>query len=161
MYYNPCIAPLSEYEHRKEVQKSLILKMNEESKNISFLECDYDHDVFLDIAVGLENAREGGERCCKCYRQRLEYTALEAREGGYDYFTTTLTVSPYKNAEKLNALGFEISRIYGVSYLVSDFKKREDISGRLNLVKHMTFTDRTIADANFLFGTDKRRSYVL
>ncbi len=135
LYYNPCIAPTDEYEHRKAVQKSLITKMNSEGKDISFCECDYNHDLFLKIASGLESEREGGERCHKCYRQRLEYTAEVARRENYDFFTTTLTVSPYKNATVLNELGLEISRNYGVNYLVSDFKKREGYKRSIELSK--------------------------
>lgn len=135
LYYNPCIAPTSEYEHRKEVQKALISKMNANGNDISFLECDYDHDSFLAIVGGLEGEREGGERCHKCYRQRLEYTGKKAVEGNFDFFTTTLTVSPYKNAVILNELGLEISRSYGVSYLVSDFKKRDGYKRSIELSK--------------------------
>lgn len=135
LYYNPCIYPTSEYEHRKSVQKALISKMNEDGKDISFLECDYDHNSFLNIVNGLESEREGGERCHKCYRQRLEYAGEVARDGEYDYFTTTLTVSPYKNAAVLNELGLEISRNCGVSYLVSDFKKRDGYKRSIELSK--------------------------
>lgn len=135
LYYNPCIYPISEYEHRKSVQKALISKMNEEGKSISFLECDYDHNSFLNIASGLESEREGGERCHKCYRQRLEYAGEVARCGEYDYFTTTLTVSPYKNAAVLNELGLEISHSCGVSYLVSDFKKKDGYKRSIELSK--------------------------
>ncbi len=135
LYYNPCIAPTSEYEHRKAVQKALIAKMNEEGKSISFCECDYNHNLFLEIVNGFETEREGGERCHKCYRQRLEYTGKVARDGNYDYFTTTLTVSPYKNASVLNELGLEISRNYGVPYLLSDFKKRDGYKRSIELSK--------------------------
>ena len=135
LYYNPCIAPTSEYEHRKAVQKALIAKMNENGNDISFIECDYDHDSFLSIVSGLEHEREGGERCHKCYRQRLEFTGKKAVEGNFDFFTTTLTVSPYKNAVVLNELGLEISRSYGVSYLISDFKKRDGYKRSIELSK--------------------------
>lgn len=134
-YYNPCIAPSEEYEHRKAVQKSLISKMNKEGRNISFMECDYDHDSFLELTKGLEGEKEGSERCHKCYEQRLVATAKAAKSMGADYFTTTLTVSPYKNARILNELGLEISRNYGVSYLVSDFKKREGYKRSIELSK--------------------------
>lgn len=135
LYFNPCIAPVSEYEHRKNVQKDLISKMNEEGKNISFLDSDYNHDSFLEIANGLENEQEGGTRCYKCYRQRLEYTGKRAYDGKYDYFTTTLTVSPYKNAGVLNELGLEISKSLGIPYLVSDFKKRNGYKRSIELSK--------------------------
>ena len=86
---------------------------------------DYDHARFIDLAKGLETLPEGGERCFRCYRLRLEETAKAAREGGYDYFTTTLSVSPYKNADKLNTIGASLAEAYGVPYLFSDFKKHD------------------------------------
>ena len=79
---------------------------------------------FFELADGLEDIPEGGERCFKCYRLRLEETAKLAKENGFDYFTTTLSISPHKNAQILNAIGTELSEKYGVNYLFSDFKKR-------------------------------------
>ena len=76
------------------------------------------------MAKGLEDVPEGGERCFKCYRLRMEEAAKLAEEGGYDYFTTTLSISPHKNAQVLNAIGKELAETYGVSYLFSDFKKK-------------------------------------
>ena len=134
-YYNPCIFPLEEYTHRKNVQKELISRMNSEGRTIHFVDGDYNHDSFLDCVKGLENEPEGGERCHKCYRQRLLRTAEIAASGNYDFFTTTLTVSPYKNAAVLNELGLEISRSYGVPYLLSDFKKRNGYKRSIELSK--------------------------
>ena len=76
------------------------------------------------MAKGLEHLKEGGERCFKCYRLRLEETAKAAKDGGFDYFTTTLSISPHKNAQVLNAIGAELSNEYGIDYLFSDFKKK-------------------------------------
>jgi len=91
---------------------------------VHFIEGAYDTASFYEIAKGLEKVPEGGERCFKCYRLRLEESAKLAKDGGYDYFTTTLTISPLKNAEKLNVIGQELGKKYGVSWLPSDFKKR-------------------------------------
>lgn len=86
---------------------------------------EYDEEEFLSIARGREELPEGGARCKDCYHLRLKATAEYARDNGFDYFTTTLTVSPYKNAQYLNDIGRELSDEYGIKYLVSDFKKKE------------------------------------
>lgn len=123
-YYNPNIAPESEYRFREEEARRLIAAMPL-PRPVAFLPGAYDPAVFTRAAQGLETLPEGGERCTRCYRLRLEAAAREAARDGYDYFTTTLSVSPYKNADKLNALGREIAMQAGVPYLVSDFKKRD------------------------------------
>lgn len=135
LYYNPCIAPDVEYEHRKAVQKQLLSQMAEEGNPVGFLDCDYDHESFLQLVKGHENDIEGSGRCHLCYRQRLEFTADQANAGEYDYFCTTLTVSPYKNADVLNELGDEMSRSYAVQYLFSDFKKRDGYKRSIELSK--------------------------
>lgn len=134
-YFNPCIFPSDEYIHRKSVQKDLIKKMNEKGADILFHDADYDHDSFLELVKGHENDPECGERCHICYRQRLLKTAELASEKNFDFFTTTLTVSPYKNAMILNELGLEIARSYNVSYLTSDFKKKEGYKRSVELSK--------------------------
>ena len=122
-YYNPNIDTDEEYEHRKMEQERFIRSV--EWKNpVDFVGCDHDKPDFLVIAKGLENVPEGGERCFACYRLRLEKTAEYAKTNGYDYFTTTLSVSPLKNAQKLNEIGYELQEKYGVRYLPADFKKR-------------------------------------
>ena len=88
------------------------------------VKAEYNSEEFYNRAKGLEEALEGGERCMRCYRLRLEATARFAAQGGYDYFTTTLSISPYKNSRKLNEIGAELSDVYGVGYLFSDFKKK-------------------------------------
>ena len=124
LYYNPNIEPFSEYEKRKEEQKRFIKSFP--SKNqISFLDCDYENEKFREMALGLETEKEGGPRCFRCYHLRLLKTALKAKELGFDYFTTSLSISPYKNAQKLNEIGLELEKECGVSYLVSDFKKND------------------------------------
>ncbi len=123
-YYNPNIEPESEYIKRKEEQKRF-LKEYPSKYPISFLDCDYEHEEFESIALGLEQEKEGGKRCAKCYRLRLEKTARVAKEKNFAYFGTSLTVSPYKNAILLNKIGEELEQEYHVKYLYSDFKKQD------------------------------------
>ena len=122
-YYNPNIYPPEEFGKRVEEQKRLIAQLPAEHP-ISFLDGPYEPERFYEMARGLEQIPEGGERCFKCYRLRLSETAEMARAGKYDYFTTTLSISPLKNAEKLNEIGGQLAKDYGVDYLYSDFKKR-------------------------------------
>lgn len=135
MYYNPNISASEEYRKRVEEQKRLIEAYNREGKGyeISVLEGDYEPARFFEIAKGLENCPEGGERCFKCYELRLRETARRAAEGGYDYFATTLTVSPLKNAQKLNEIGQRLAAEYGVSWLPSDFKKKDGYKRSIEL----------------------------
>ena len=121
-YYNPNITDRAEYEHRVAELKRLIEEMSMDNK-AKFLEGSYDQDSFYCIAKGLEGEPECGRRCIKCYELRLRKTAEEAVKGGYDYFTTTLTISPLKDAQVLNKLGIKLGEEYGVRYLSSDFKK--------------------------------------
>lgn len=122
-YYNPNIYPADEYEKRVKEQERLISLMPLKNP-VTFVEGDYEPQKYYEAVKGHEKDPEGGERCFICYRMRLEEAARIAREGGFDYFTTTLSISPYKNAEKLNEIGQEVARLYGVSFLPSDFKKR-------------------------------------
>ena len=122
-YYNPNIDTDEEYEHRKMEQERFIRSV--EWKNpVDFVGCDHEKPDFSAVAKGLEDVPEGGERCFACYRLRLEKTAQYAKTHGYDYFTTTLSVSPLKNAQKLNEIGYELQEKYGVRFLPADFKKR-------------------------------------
>lgn len=122
-YYNPNIYPPEEFGKRVEEQKRLIAQLPAEHP-ISFLDGPYEPERFYEMARGLEQVPEGGARCFKCYRLRLTETAEMACAGKYDYFTTTLSISPLKNAEKLNEIGGQLAKDYGVDYLYSDFKKR-------------------------------------
>ncbi len=118
-YYNPNMDTEEEFLLRAEEQKKLC--------KILEVDCiirDYEKDKFLFCAKGYENFPEGGARCEKCFHLRLESTAQFAKENGYEYFATTLTVSPLKNAEKINVVGKEIENKIGVKYLPTDFKKR-------------------------------------
>ena len=122
-YYNPNISPETEYRMRVEEQQRLIQQMPLKHP-VSFLEGTYCPDYFYNMVKGLEDVPEGGERCFLCYRMRLEESAKIARENGFDYFTTTLTISPLKNAQKLNEIGQELAEKYEVPFLPSDFKKK-------------------------------------
>lgn len=134
-YFNPNISPSEEYAKRVEEQKRLIEAYNREGKGytISIVEGDYEPARFFEMAKGLENCPEGGERCFKCYELRLRETAGRAAEGGFDYFATTLTLSPLKNAQKLNEIGQALSAEYGVSWLPSDFKKKDGYKRSIEL----------------------------
>lgn len=122
-YYNPNIAPEKEFRYRAEEQRRLIEQLPHEGE-MTLKIGDYDADIFEALAKGLEEVPEGGERCTRCFRLRLGKTAQMAREGGYDYFTTTLSISPLKDAQRLNTIGGELAQQYGVPYLFSDFKKK-------------------------------------
>ena len=123
-YYNPNIAPDCEYRQRAAEQKRLLQEM-ELPHRVEFLEGPYEPARFYAACTGLEKAPEGGERCRACFALRLYETARLAADKNFDYFTTTLSVSPLKNAALLNAVGEEASKLYGVRYLPSDFKKRD------------------------------------
>ncbi len=133
-YYNPNIFPENEYTKRILEQQMLINDMKMKFP-VSFLAGNYDRERFFEMAAGLEHLREGGERCFKCYELRLEEAAKVAKDGGFDYFTTTLSISPMKNAEKLNELGIKIGKKYDVSYLQSDFKKKNGYKRSIELSK--------------------------
>lgn len=133
-YYNPNISPKAEFDKRLLEEKRLISEMLPD-ENISVIEGSYNYDDFLEIAKGLENVPEGGERCFKCYRLRLEETAKLAKEKGFDYFCTTLSISPLKNSQKINEIGFETAEKFGVKWLPSDFKKKEGYKRSVELSK--------------------------
>ena len=132
LYYNPNIYPKEEYIKRLNTQKEIIDKMN---INIKLLEIGYLNEEFENIARGLEEEKEGGTRCTKCFYLRLEKTAKIAKNLNYDYFTTTLSVSPYKDSQKLNKIGEVLEKEYNVKYLYSDFKKKEGYKRSNELAK--------------------------
>ena len=132
LYYNPNIYPKEEYIKRLNTQKEIIDKMN---INIKLLEIGYLNEEFENIAKGLEDEKEGGTRCTKCFYLRLEKTAKIAKKLNYDYFTTTLSVSPYKDSQKLNKIGEVLEKEYNVKYLYSDFKKKEGYKRSNELAK--------------------------
>jgi len=133
-YYNPNIYPESEYIRRVEEQQKLIKTMPLQSE-VHFMQGDYRPTDYYQQIKGLETEVEGGKRCFACYELRLEEAARYAREGGFDYFTTTLSISPHKNAEKLNEIGEKIAGEYGVNYLPSDFKKKNGYKRSIELSK--------------------------
>lgn len=134
LYYNPNISPKAEYDKRKTEQIRLINSMKLSNK-VSFMDCDYDSDEFYEIAKGYENCREGGERCFRCYELRLDRTAALAKANGFDWFCTTLSISPLKNAQKINEIGYMLQDKYSISWLPSDFKKREGYKRSIELSK--------------------------
>ena len=134
-YFNPNISDPEEYRHRVEEQKRLIRAYNEEGRGypIETIEGDYEPERFFEAAAGLEDCPEGGNRCFRCFDLRLRETARRAKEGSFDFFGTTLTISPLKNAEKLNEIGRALGEEYGVSWLPSDFKKRDGYKRSIEL----------------------------
>lgn len=140
LYYNPNISDRNEYEKRKAEQIRLINSFKSKNK-VRFIDCEYDSNEFFSIAKGYEHCRENGERCLRCYRLRLEKTASLAKEMGFDYFCTTLSISPLKNAQAINEIGQETALKYSVLWLPSDFKKRNgykrsvELSRQFNLYR--------------------------
>ncbi len=122
-YYNPNIYPDEEYYKRVEEQKQFIKDFKSDNP-IDFTEGNFDKNRFYAVTKGMENLPEGGKRCFKCYELRLREAAKYAKTHGFDYFTTTLSISPLKNAQKLNEIGLSLANEYNVKYLVSDFKKK-------------------------------------
>lgn len=128
-FYNPNLSDREEYEKRR----AELLRLIGETGWADALDCAYAPEDFAAVAAGYEDAPEGGARCARCFRLRLEHTAAAAKENGYDLFGTTLTLSPLKNAELINRIGFEAGERYGVEYLPSDFKKRGGYQHSLDL----------------------------
>lgn len=122
LFYNPNIQPREEYDKRLFWLEQVRSRY---SGQVELLECQYDGGSFDNMVKGLENEPEGGERCTACFELRLRETAKTAKEHGFDYFCTTLTVSPHKDAERINKIGLALSEEFGVKWLSSDFKKRE------------------------------------
>ncbi len=140
LYFNPNISPAEEYYKRVAEQKRLISEMPVKNP-VSFIEGRYKPEEFYSAVRGLENEPEGGARCFVCYELRLREAARMAAEGGFNYFTTTLSISPLKNAAKINEIGQKVGAYYGVSHLPSDFKKKEgykqsvELSGEYGLYR--------------------------
>lgn len=127
-YYNPNIEPYEEYLKRKECQTKLLERLN-----IPFLDADYENELYQDKTVGLENEVEGGKRCSACFELRLTKTALKANQNNFDYFGTTLTVSPHKNSQVINELGNHIAQKQEIPFLLADFKKNNGYQESIKL----------------------------
>ena len=133
LYYNPNISPKSEFEYRVSELKRLVYEMPLD-KEINIEISEYNDREFYDEVKGMEDIPEGGERCFKCYEIRLRKAIEYAKENGFEYFTTTLSISPYKNAEKLNEIGERLAEEYGgVKWLPSDFKKKNGYKRSIEL----------------------------
>ncbi len=133
-YYNPNIYPQEEYDRRAAEQQTLISAMDTQYP-VTFVEGSFDSQRYYEVIQGLEGELEGGERCFRCYQLRLEEAARICKRDQYNYFTTTLSVSPYKNAQKLNQIGETLANSYGVKYLFSDFKKKNGYKSSIELSK--------------------------
>ncbi len=131
-YYNPNISSVDEYNKRLKEEQRFVVEYPFKDK-IEVIPGIYNNEEFERIIEGLENEKEGGARCFKCYRLRLLESAKYAKDHGFDYFTTTLTISPYKNSSKLNEIGHELEKEYGVKYLYSDFKKKNGYKRSIEL----------------------------
>ena len=128
-YYNPNIQPREEYELRLENQ----LKVLERIPGVTLAPCGYDGGAYDEAVCGLENEPEGGARCTECFALRLDFAARAAKRLGCDYFATTLTVSPHKDAQRINAIGEALAGKYGVKWLPADFKKRDGYKRSIEL----------------------------
>ncbi|MDO4394425.1 MAG: epoxyqueuosine reductase QueH [Mycoplasmatota bacterium] len=134
LYYNPNIFPKNEYLKRKEEQIRLINSLKTPNK-VDILDCDYDNEIYEKQIKGYENCPERGARCTICFKLRLEKTAELAKKNNYDYFCSTLTVSPYKNAKLINEIGNELAKKYQIKWLYSDFKKNDGYKKSIELSK--------------------------
>ena len=161
-FYNPNISETEEYRKRVEEQKRLIEAFNRKKTDcpIKIIDGDYEPQEFYAIAKGLENCPEGGERCFKCYALRLEKTAQLAKELKFDYFTTTLTISPLKNAAKLNEIGEEMAGKYETAFLPSDFKKKEGYKRSIELSKEYDLYRQNFCGCAFSKAESMKREKV-
>ena len=150
LYYNPNIEPINEYLKRKEEQINFIKNVH---PNISILDVQYDNDLYSRVVEGLEGEREGGSRCYKCYKLRIEKTASLA-DNKYEYFGTTLSVSPHKNANFINEIGKELEQKYNSKFLISDFKKNEGYKRSIVLSKEYNLYRQDYCGCKYSKRTD-------
>lgn len=134
IYYNPNIYPYEEYKKRKDEQIRLLNEIKSKNK-LNIIDCDYDNNIYEKTIKGLEKEKEGGSRCYKCFWLRLDKTAQIAKENNYDYFSTTLTISPYKNSTVINEIGKKLETIYNITWLYSDYKKKDGYKKSIQLSK--------------------------
>lgn len=154
-YYNPNIYPESEYTKRIWEQQELISQMPFVHP-VSFLAGPYDQERFYEMARGLEHVKEGGERCLKCYELRLSEAARMAVKTEADYFTTTLSISPLKNSDRLNEIGMRLGEEYGVPYLPSDFKKKNGYKRSIELSREYDLYRQDYCGCEFSMNQRRR-----
>lgn len=155
-YYNPNITDQNEYQKRVEEQKKFI-SLIPSKYEIKFIEGNYDPQIYFDTVKGYEHLKEGSERCFRCYRFRLLETAKTAKELGFDYFTTTLSISPYKNSKVLNEIGYELEKEIGINYLCADFKKKNGYKRSIELSKQYNLYRQDYCGC--LFSKKEREEY--
>ena len=135
-FYNPNIYPEEEYIKRKNEEIKLLKELD-----IKYIDTNYENELFKKEIAGLEQEKEGGKRCKECIKMRLQKSAIYAKENDFDFFTTTLSISPHKNSKLINEIGYELEKKYNISYLFSDFKKKDgfkrsiDLSNKYNLYR--------------------------
>lgn len=153
LYYNPNIEPKEEYIKRKREQIKVIEEY-QKTMEVSFFDCDYENAIYEANIKGLEQEKEGGARCTICFRLRLQKTASLAK-GKFDFFGTTLTVSPHKNANVINAIGLAIQNEMGIPFLVSDFKKREGYKKSILYAKELDLYRQDYCGCLYAKGGEK------
>jgi len=156
LFYNPNITPCAEFEKRKAEVLRLIREMPMKHP-VAMIESSYDTDAFQRAVQGLEHMPEGGERCFACYRLRLEHAAVVAKELQLDYFASTLSVSPLKNAHKLNEIGEYYEKKYGVRHLPNDFKKRAGYQRSIALSKEYALYRQDFCGCAFSYAERQRQ----
>lgn len=159
-YYNPNITQKDEYIKRVEEQRRLISEMTDIVNSIEFLEGKYDPESFYKIAKGMEMLDEGKERCFECYRLRLKEAVHIAAQSGFDYVTTTLSISPMKNAEKLNEIGGECAAAEGIKWLYSDFKKKNGYKRSVELSREHNLYRQSYCGCDFSRAQAKREGRI-
>lgn len=149
-YFNPNTAPKAEYDRRLSELKAF-LRASKQAQSVKLIEGNYDHNLFLQTIKGLEEEKEGGKRCYSCYKLRLAETMRYGICGGFDFFTTTLSVSPYKNAEWVNHLGLEMAEGKSINFLPSDFKKANGYLRSLELSREYSLYRQDYCGCEFSF----------
>ena len=153
-YYNPNIFPEKEFVYRSKEQEELINKMG---LDIKFIGREHRSQEFYETVIGYENEPEKGSRCSLCFKLRLEETAKYALENSYDYFTTTLSISPHKDAQLLNRIGKELEKVYGIKYLYSDFKKKDGYRKSVDLSKKYNMYRQEYCGCEFSYKAYKKK----
>ena len=155
LYYNPNISPREEYNKRKEEQIRLIKEIDKKH-NVDIIDCDYDNDLYESLIKGYEDCPERGDRCTICFNLRLEKTAKLAHDAGYDYFCSTLSVSPYKNAKLINEIGEKLEKKYNAKWLHSDFKKQDGYKHSIELSHKYNLYRQDYCGCKYSIRTNKQ-----